>query len=248
MTSKIIIQDKYELISIINNGGFSKIYKGKHIYKDKYVAIKFDFNEISKHLIYNEIDIYLDLLKHRGNFFINIKTFGKIENKNYIIMDYIPDTIEHYVDKNIDKLDSKNVLKELINIIKHFHYYGYVHRDIKPDNVLVKNNKLYLIDFGLATKRNRQKYNNFIGNRLFSSYQVYLDEYEYRKRDDIISCYYIIFYLFSNKLLPWKSLYINDKSKEKLIYYNIKKNSNFELFYKDKNLTDIIKEYNNMHI
>ena len=243
MASKILIQGKYELIGMINKSLFSKIYKAKNIYKDNYVVIKFDSDELSKRLIYNEINIYLDLLKKKNTSFVNIKTFGKIDNKNYIIMDYIPYTIEDYVNMNNNKLNSKVILGQLIEMINQFHSHGYVHRDIKPDNILVKNNQLYLIDFGLATKKTNHKYNNFIGNKLFSSFEVHMHEYEYRKIDDIISCYFIVFYLFSDKLLPWKNVYINNKIKEKEILYNLKKYSDFDKFYKKYNLADIIFEY-----
>jgi serine/threonine protein kinase len=40
--------------------------------------------------------------------------------------------------------------KQLLRIVKSCHKFGFVHRDIKPNNILVSNNEIYLIDFGLA--------------------------------------------------------------------------------------------------
>ena len=57
--------NKYKLLNVINDGNYSKIYKFIHVEKNQYVAIKFDYDEISKKLIKNEIHIYLLLRKSK---------------------------------------------------------------------------------------------------------------------------------------------------------------------------------------
>lgn len=237
----MLIQNKYKIIDKIGSGGFSNIYMAKNVNRDNYVAIKFDYDEASKKLLFNEINVYLDLLKNDATKFINIKSFGIYEKKNYIIMDFIPNTIETYIEKNMH-ISPERLLHNLIITIKHLHKYEYVHRDIKPENILVKRNKLLLIDLGFATKRTKKKYNNFIGNKLFSSYNVHSKNYEYRKKDDIISCFFLIFYLYSDKTLPWKDKLSSLNDTE---MYHIKKYSNFFEFYKNYNLSRIITHYKN---
>ena len=93
----MLIQNKYELIEQIGSGAFSNVYKAKHHSKDNFVAIKFDHDENSKKLIQNEINVYLSLLKQNDSSFVNIKSFGIIDKRNYIVMDYISCNLESYV-------------------------------------------------------------------------------------------------------------------------------------------------------
>ena len=91
----MLIQNKYELIEQIGSGSFSNVCKAKHHLKDTFVAIKFDHDENSKILIQNEINVYLFLLKKDSSNFVNIKSFGIIDKRNYIIMDYISGNLEN---------------------------------------------------------------------------------------------------------------------------------------------------------
>lgn len=236
----MIVQNKYELIEKIRSGGFSNIYKAIHIYKKRLVAIKFDHDEISKKLIQNEISIYLDIIKKPGSNFINIKSVGIINSRRFLVMEYIPQTIESYVDRSSYTLNPMEIFRDIVAIIKRLHTYKYVHRDLKPDNILVKNNRLILIDLGMATKISKRRLKNFIGNTLFSSCNTHLNDYEYTYEDDIRSCYYITFYLFSNKKLPWMNIH---KPTQKDLFI-LKKNCKFLDFYQDfERLRDVICLY-----
>lgn len=229
----MIIQDKYKLIEKIGCGKFSNVFIANHIVKNTRVAIKFDHDEISKHLLKNEINVYLSILKNdKQPNFINIKSFGVIEKHNFIVMEYIPKTIEMYVCENnkTKLLSSCDILKKLIDAVTYLHNFGYVHRDLKPDNILVKNNEILLIDLGMTTKENNNYLTNFIGNPMFSSFNVHLSKYIYTKKDDIISCFYIIFYLFSDRLLPWSETFQHKINNHKTIYEK-KTKTNFRMFY-----------------
>lgn len=242
----MFIQNKYELIEKIGNGSFSNVYKAKHYMKDNYVAIKFDHDEQSKILIQNEINIYLSLLKKGTISFVNIKSFGIIDKRNYIIMDYISCNLAEYISKNRETcrtIDPVGLLKQIIGVVKKLHDCGYVHRDLKPDNLLVRENEIYLIDLGFSTKLSDKVYDKMIGSVLFASYNTHASKYQYRKKDDIISCFYIVLHLFCKKTLPWSNIVINgenDNTKEML--YHLKKYTDFGRYYKD-NIIERILEY-----
>ena len=102
-----------------------------------------------------------------------------------------------------------------INIIETVHNRGILHRDIKPDNFLLKNNKLktlYLIDFGLskyyldenkkhiAERRERK----LIGTAKFAGLNVH-NGIEASRRDDIEAICYTFISLFG-KTLPWNEI------------------------------------------
>lgn len=240
------IQDKYSILKKVGCGKFSNVFIAKNTLKKGLVVIKFDYNEKTKKLLQNEINIYIDLLKQAKSDFIGIKSFGAIASNNYIVMEYIPRNIEEYIRENMSILSPLKTFKELTNTLRHLHARGYVHRDLKPDNILVKGHKIILIDLGMAAKVSNKLSTTFVGNLRFSSYNTHLKQYNYGRCDDIISCFYIIFYLFSDNLLPWTNLNKGNLTTQitHLDYYKKKKYTDYEKYYTNfERLHEIITTY-----
>lgn len=97
------------------------------------------------------------------------------------------------------------------------HDLGYVHNDIKLDNILVgfkDPSLLYLIDFGLTCKYlddnglhiEKEFLKKFSGNFLFASLNSCRGNNKSR-RDDIQSAIYIMIYLLNNGSLPWSNFH-----------------------------------------
>lgn len=102
---------------------------------------------------------------------------------------------------------------QLIKRIRLLHQLGYVHNDLKLDNIIVGHKdpqQIYLIDFGLSCKyyeedgtHSKKKYvEKFSGNFLFASLNSCRGNNKSR-RDDVQSCMYIMCYLLNNNYLPW---------------------------------------------
>ena len=101
-----------------------------------------------------ESRIIKDLQTHKN--IIRIKWYGKIND--------ISSLVTELLSFNLDEISKRGVIsenlfklygKQMISAIEHIHSKGYIHRDIKPDNFMIKTNnkrEICIIDFGLARK------------------------------------------------------------------------------------------------
>ena len=243
-----MLDKNYELITLIGKGTFSSIFEGKHKLKGTNVAIKINNNpnKISTTLMENETKMYIYLKKKNYKDIVSFKTFGKYKRFHYIIMDYLSYTLDKYIQNNIFSIDQNMKIFEICMYkIKKLHEINVVHRDIKPDNFMINSKgNIYIIDFGLSTFKNKKLLNNIIGTPLFCSYRLHNTPYIYEPYDDIISLFYVFFYIFSNGDLPWKN--INDIFNKNEAVKLIKKKTNYQSYYSKYNneaLKKCIKQY-----
>ena len=102
----MLLQGKYNLKCLLGKGAYSQVYAGVYEEKGTKVAIKFDIrnNEVSTKLIEHEIRMYMYFKKLKIDNVANIKSFGTFENHHYLIMDYLPFTLEEWIKKTKDKV------------------------------------------------------------------------------------------------------------------------------------------------
>lgn len=205
--------ENYNISPLFTNGSLSCVYKGTHKTKHKNVIIKFSYDIITKKLIENEISIYIYLKKKKYPYIPNIINIGLYNNNKYIITEYKNDQLTFV---------NSSIIKQLFTIINVLHKNNIVHRDIKPDNFLIQDNKVFIIDFGLSTFYNeKHTLKKMIGNWKYCSYNCLNEEYTYEFKDDIISIIYMILDLH-NHLIPWnKDNYKNKKSFQLKDTYNM---------------------------
>tara|TARA_Y100000591_G_C21658928_1_gene606755 strand:- start:14 stop:871 length:858 start_codon:yes stop_codon:yes gene_type:complete len=245
---KYIISNKYEVIKKIGEGSFGKVFLGKHIKSNEYIAIKIQFKLIIN-VLQHEAKIYKELADISG--IPLLRNYGYDNGFHYLIIDKLDIALENSV---ISKIDCIKYFKKSIEIIKHIHEKKILHRDIKPDNFMLKERNgikdLYIIDFGLSKRyinvegkhiqENKDK--KIIGTVKYASINIH-NGIESSRRDDIESLCYTFISLYG-KILPWTELCLqlkkdisvndnnndnnnNDKIKQKI--KEIKKNLNWML-------------------
>lgn len=144
----------YRIIRKINQGGMSTVYLAIQISVGRVVALKVMNPSLNKDPAFSERfqreATIVGQLSHPN--IVAIYDIGREDDFNYIAMDYLPGGSAH--DKMITGLKADEVLritKEIASALAHAHEKGYIHRDIKPDNILFRaDNSAVLSDFGVA--------------------------------------------------------------------------------------------------
>lgn len=208
----MLINNKYIIETELGEGSFGKLYKGRHVYTNKLVAIKLHRVD-GETMIRNEARI-LKLLINTSGVPI-IKAFGKQDGIFYMVVDLLGESVER-LNRNTDVDLILRTMRRLVIILNTIHDNGVIHRDIKPDNVLFREkNDICLIDFGLSTMfidscgNHMEQLSNrdMVGNIIYVSNNIHSGSNPSR-RDDLISVLYMTIKLIVGEL-PWSSYNID---------------------------------------
>ena len=227
----IMIHNKYTIIEQIGKGNFGQIYKGLNNRSNEHVAIKIEKLQNGVNMLKNETRIYNFLNGING--IPKIKWFGTDNNLCYMVMELLGGSIEELKQQQpTNSFSFKLVLKigiQVLEILKNVHNRELIHRDIKPDNLLlgIHTPQIYLIDFGLAkrfmtndsTHIEQKGIKQLLGTPNFASINSH-NLIELSRRDDIESLAYTLLYLHNGTLL-WKNTNINvdEIQKIKMSFY-----------------------------
>ena len=150
------LDGRYEVQEIIGVGGMSVVYKAYDNVDDRIVAVKILKDEYSKNDEFkrrfkNESKA-IALLSHPNIVKVYDVNFG--ERLQYIVMEYIDGiTLKEYINKQgaITWNDALFFMTQILRAVQHAHDKGIVHRDIKPQNIiLLSNGNIKVTDFGIA--------------------------------------------------------------------------------------------------
>lgn len=151
-----ILGNRYLLIEKIGEGGMALVYKAKCQLLNRYVAVKLlrpeftaDEEFVKK---FKRESLAAASLSHPN--IVGIYDVGEQDGIYYIVMEYISgQTLKEYIREN-NVLDYKETLKicyQITKALENAHKNGVVHRDIKPHNILITEDKIVKVtDFGIA--------------------------------------------------------------------------------------------------
>jgi eukaryotic-like serine/threonine-protein kinase len=160
----------YVLFSLLDRGGFADIYLAQHIYLKRYVVIKVmrtHPQSLDRRAFLREARITASLT-HRH--IAPILDFGIESDIPYIVMSYFPrGSLRRWYPQG-ERLPLNNILgylQDIAEALEYIHRRGFVHQDIKPENMLVgPKNEIVLCDFGIAVafkEAHSQNLNDIIG-------------------------------------------------------------------------------------
>ena len=150
------VANRYEIISLIGQGGMADVYKAKDIILNRIVAIKILREKLSHDAMtlvrFQREASAASRLSHPN--VVDIYDVGESDGMHYIVMEFIRGrTLKQLIQQRgaLSVSESIQIMTQLTSAIDHAHKHNIIHRDIKPQNVLVKDDgTVKITDFGLA--------------------------------------------------------------------------------------------------
>lgn len=150
------IDGRYEIHDVVGVGGMAVVYKAYDNIDDRIVAIKilkdeYLANEEFRRRFKNESKA-IAVLNHRNIVKVSDVSFG--DRLQYIVMEYIEGiSLKEYIQQKgaIDWNEALFFSIQILRALQHAHDKGIVHRDVKPQNImLLENGTIKVTDFGIA--------------------------------------------------------------------------------------------------
>jgi len=146
----------YRLIRLLGQGGFADTYLGEQIYLRTYAAMKIVQTQLAQDdqgTFFREAQT-IAYLRHPN--IVRLLDFGVESSRNipYLVMDYAPNGTLRQRHSRGEVLPVSRVVpyvKQIAAALQYAHDHKVIHRDVKPENMLVgAENEILLADFGIA--------------------------------------------------------------------------------------------------
>lgn len=156
LNSGTVLGERYEIVKKIGSGGMAVVYLAKDHKLHRDVAVKVLKPEMSADEMvlskFRKEGLAAASLSH--NNIVGVYDLGRDQNGDYIVMEYIDGiTLKDYIQRR-KKLTNDEVFKismKIADALKAAHANNIIHRDIKPQNIMVApNGAVKVTDFGIA--------------------------------------------------------------------------------------------------
>ncbi|MCH5349159.1 MAG: Stk1 family PASTA domain-containing Ser/Thr kinase [Oscillospiraceae bacterium] len=150
------LDGRYEITELIGIGGMADVYKATDILEDRTVAVKILKNEFADNEDFvrrfrNESKA-IAVLSHPN--IVKIFDVGFTDRIQFIVMEYIDGiTLKEFMEQQgvLKWKDSIHFIIQILRALQHAHDRGIVHRDIKPQNIMLfPDGTIKVMDFGIA--------------------------------------------------------------------------------------------------
>lgn len=168
-----LLGNRYRLLDQIGEGGMANVYLAMDTILNRQVAIKVLRGDLSHDETFvkrfQREALSATTLEHPN--LVQIFDVGEEQGYHYIVMEYIEgktlkQLIKQYGPLSIGEVI--DVMEQLVSAVEHAHSRGVIHRDIKPQNIIVRSDgTVKLTDFGIAIAQNAAQLtqtNNIMGS------------------------------------------------------------------------------------
>lgn len=220
-----VIGNRWKIVRELDSGGYGIVYHGENLQSRENVAIKISRGPSFNNALSEEYLIYQALNQSSPHGIPKALGYAFCGHNRALILEYLGPSLDNLAKKFEGHLSLHTVLQlavQLMDRLEYIHDKGYVHRDIKPNNLLMgrdrRSSVLYLIDFGLAKKYligesgmhiEPRRTERTVGTYEYCSVNSHLGK-ELSRRDDLISVGYLLARLYFGEL-PWTNPPIQTK-------------------------------------
>ncbi|MBR2404116.1 MAG: Stk1 family PASTA domain-containing Ser/Thr kinase [Clostridia bacterium] len=205
---KTILGGRYEILEEIGKGGMAYVYKARCILLNRIVAVKVlrDDLEGGDEFLkrFNTEAQAAASLTHQN--IVSIFDVGEDNGKHYIVMEYVDGiTLKEYILKKgkLDYQEALDITYQIADALQAAHEKNIVHRDIKPHNILITDDKnIKVADFGIARSGTGQTLstdNNILGSVHYISPEQAKGEFV-DNRSDLYSLGIALYEMISGKV------------------------------------------------
>ena len=159
MSGKNMIANRYEVVRHIGQGGMADVFLAIDTILNRHVAVKILRADLSSDAVsilrFEREAQAATALTHKN--IVEVYDVGDYKGHHYIVMEYVPGkTLKQVIRERGPLMNEEGVdiMKQLVSAIAEAHSRGIIHRDIKPQNVIVKSDgSIKMLDFGIATAK-----------------------------------------------------------------------------------------------
>ena len=224
-TYEVRVNNRFQMGRMIGSGSFGEIYLGKDIQTGKEVAVKFEQLKVRRPQVIEEAKLLQEFRGELG--FPKFLWYGREGEYHIMVIELLGPSLEDMFAYCGRKLSLKTVIllaDMLITRLETMHKRGYIHRDMKPENILMgleeNASVLFLIDYGLAKKWKMpngdhipiREGKSLTGTARYASAATHLG-IEQSRRDDLEGAGYVLLYLLKGEL-PWQGLRARNKEEK----------------------------------
>jgi eukaryotic-like serine/threonine-protein kinase len=150
------LSGRYKILDMVGGGGMANVYLAHDMILDRDVAVKMlrlDFVNDEEFIrrFHREAQSATSLAHPN---IVNIYDVGEENDLYYIVMEYVAGTtLKQYIQQNspLRVEEAIGIMRELTSAISHAHHNHIIHRDIKPQNILIDpDGTVKITDFGIA--------------------------------------------------------------------------------------------------
>src|SRR5216683_3046150 len=154
----------YRLVRLLGEGGFAEVYLGEHAHLSRQAAIKVLHTQLTQRDIekFREETRTIARLEHPN--IVPVLDFGVDNRTPYLVMSYaVNGTLRqrHPKGTRLPLATIVSYVKQIAGALQYAHDQKLIHRDVKPENMLVgKHDEILLSDFGIAVMAQSSRYQN----------------------------------------------------------------------------------------
>lgn len=199
----------YKLQREVGCGGMAKVYTAIQTSFDRTVAVKILSPSKQSERVEAERFVAeaktVATLNHPN--IVPVYDAGKVGDYYYIAMEYLSgNTLSHWIQSGMEEAEKLRVVREMADALYYAHGKGVIHRDIKPDNIMFRENfSAVLSDFGISTTKNDKKHLTIEGNMIGTPSYMSPEQARAKELDGRADLYSlgVVFYEMLTKKLPY---------------------------------------------